>query len=87
MHGASIPPRVSVIIPTYNRAAYLVEAIASVRAQTFADWELIGVPHRIVLSDRGLKAGALEYQGRRDTAPTSVPVDDVLAFVKGKLAA
>jgi prolyl-tRNA synthetase len=53
----------------------------------FADWELIGVPHRIVLSDRGLKARTLEYQGRRDAAPTSVPVDDVLAFVKGKLAA
>jgi prolyl-tRNA synthetase len=53
----------------------------------FADWELIGVPCRIVLSDRGLKAGTLEYQGRRDAAPTSVSVDDVLAFVKGKLAA
>ncbi|HEY3636111.1 MAG TPA: proline--tRNA ligase [Caldimonas sp.] len=53
----------------------------------FADWELIGVPNRIVLSERGLKAGTLEYQGRRDAAPTSVPVDDVLAVVKGKLAA
>ncbi len=53
----------------------------------FADWELIGVPHRVVLSDRGLKAGTVEYQGRRDAAPTSVAVNDVLAFVKGKLAA
>ena len=34
----------------------------------FADWELIGVPHRVVLSDRGLKEGELEYQGRRDAA-------------------
>src|SRR5690606_29101749 len=33
----------------------------------FADWELIGVPHRIVIGDRGLKEGKLEYQGRRDT--------------------
>ena len=53
----------------------------------FADWELIGVPHRVVLSDRGLKAGTVEYQGRRDAAPTSVAVNDVLAFVEGKLAA
>jgi prolyl-tRNA synthetase len=29
----------------------------------FADWELIGVPHRVVLSDRGLKNGEVEYQG------------------------
>jgi prolyl-tRNA synthetase len=53
----------------------------------FADWELIGVPHRIVLSDRGLKAGELEYQGRRDAAATSVPAADALAFLKGKLGA
>ena len=36
----------------------------------FADWELIGVPHRVVISDRGLKEGQLEYQGRRDAAAT-----------------
>jgi prolyl-tRNA synthetase len=53
----------------------------------FADWELIGVPHRIVLSDRGLKAGELEYQGRRDAAATSVPATGALAFLKGKLGA
>ena len=53
----------------------------------FADWELIGVPHRVVLSERGLKAGELEYQGRRDAAATNVPADAALAFVKGKLAA
>jgi hypothetical protein len=39
----------------------------------FADWELIGVPHRIVISDRGLKEGQLEYQHRRDAAATKVP--------------
>jgi prolyl-tRNA synthetase len=53
----------------------------------FADWELIGVPHRIVLSDRGLKAGELEYQGRRDAAATNVAATEALAFVKGKLGA
>ena len=52
----------------------------------FADWELIGVPHRVVISDRGLKEGQLEYQHRRDSAPTKVAVSDVFAFVTGRLA-
>jgi prolyl-tRNA synthetase len=54
--------------------------------QMFADWELIGVPHRVVIGDRGLKEGNLEYQGRRDTEATAVPVAEALAFIKGKLA-
>jgi len=53
----------------------------------FADWELIGVPHRVVLSDRGLKEGKVEYQGRRDAEATSMALADVLPFVKAKLAA
>ena len=53
----------------------------------FADWELIGVPHRVVLSDRGLKEGNVEYQGRRDAAATAMPLADVAAFVKARLAA
>ncbi|BDI04281.1 proline--tRNA ligase [Sphaerotilus microaerophilus] len=53
----------------------------------FADWELIGVPHRVVISDRGLKEGQLEYQGRRDEAATKVPAGEVAAFVKGRLKA
>jgi prolyl-tRNA synthetase len=52
----------------------------------FADWELIGVPHRVVISDRGLKEGQLEYQHRRDTAATKVPAGEVFGFVKGRLA-
>jgi len=52
----------------------------------FADWELIGVPHRVVISDRGLKDGQLEYQHRRDTTATKVPAPDVFAFVMGRLA-
>ena len=51
----------------------------------FADWELIGVPHRIVIGDRGLKDGQIEYQGRRDAAATNVPLQDALAFIQGKL--
>ncbi|MEB0141138.1 MULTISPECIES: proline--tRNA ligase [unclassified Undibacterium] len=53
----------------------------------FADWELIGVPHRIVIGERGLKDGNLEYIGRRDAAATNVAVADMLTFVQAKLAA
>jgi len=52
----------------------------------FADWELIGVPHRIVVGERGLKEGKLEYQGRRDTEATAVSPQDMLAFIQAKLA-
>ena len=53
----------------------------------FADWELIGVPHRLVISDRGLKEGQLEYQHRRDTEATKLAVADVVASIRGRLAA
>ncbi|MGJ7489236.1 proline--tRNA ligase [Variovorax sp. ZT4R33] len=53
----------------------------------FADWELIGVPHRLVISDRGLKEGQFEYQHRRDTAATKVPAAAALSFLQSKLAA
>ncbi len=53
----------------------------------FADWELIGVPHRVVISDRGLKEGKVEYQGRRDAAATAVPVAEVADFVKARCVA
>ena len=53
----------------------------------FADWELIGVPLRVVLSDRGLKEGNVEVQGRRDAAATVVALTDVQDIVKAKLAA
>ena len=51
----------------------------------FADWELVGVPHRVVISDRGLKEGQLEYQHRRDAAASKVPAAEVLAFLKQRL--
>lgn len=53
----------------------------------FADWELIGVPHRVVVGDRGLKEGRVEYQGRRDAEATQLPVADVVAHVRGLLSA
>jgi prolyl-tRNA synthetase len=52
----------------------------------FADWELIGVPHRVVIGERGLKEGNLEYQGRRDSEATAVPVAAMVDFIKGKLS-
>jgi prolyl-tRNA synthetase len=52
----------------------------------FADWELIGVPHRVTIGDRGLKDGQVEYQHRRDAASTKIDFADVFNFLKGKLA-
>ena len=52
----------------------------------FADWELIGVPHRVTIGDRGLKDGQVEYQHRRDTAATTVPVLEILSLLQSKLA-
>jgi prolyl-tRNA synthetase len=43
------------------------------------------VPHRVVIGERGLKEGNLEYQGRRDAEATVVPAVDMVAFIKGKL--
>ncbi len=51
----------------------------------FADWELIGVPHRVTFGDRGLKEGHVEYQHRRDTEPHKVAASEVFGFVKSKL--
>lgn len=51
----------------------------------FADWELIGVPHRVVIGERGLKEGNLEYQGRRDAEASGVAVGDMVGFIKAKL--
>jgi prolyl-tRNA synthetase len=51
----------------------------------FADWELIGVPHRVTIGDRGLKDGQLEYQHRRDAESTKVDAVGALDFLKQKL--
>jgi prolyl-tRNA synthetase len=53
----------------------------------FADWELVGVPHRVVISDRGLKDGKVEYQGRRDAQATPLATSEALAFVRARIAA
>jgi prolyl-tRNA synthetase len=53
----------------------------------FADWELIGVPFRVVIGERGLKEGQLEFQARTDTEATQVPVADVATKVKTMIQA
>jgi prolyl-tRNA synthetase len=52
----------------------------------FADWELMGIPHRIVLSDRGLDAGTAEYKGRRDAESQNIPFADLITFLKQRLS-
>lgn len=51
----------------------------------FADWELIGVPHRITVGERGLKDGKLEYVERRSLATTMIGIGDVVPFVRSQL--
>ncbi len=51
----------------------------------FADAELLGIPHRLVVAERGLEAGRLEYRARRDSASTEFPQDQALAFMRGRL--
>jgi len=53
----------------------------------FADAELLGIPHRLVVAERGLEAGRLEYRHRRDTVSTEFPASEALAFIRARLAA
>jgi prolyl-tRNA synthetase len=50
-----------------------------------ADSELLGIPHRVVIGERGLKEGKIEYQARRDEAASSVAVADIVAHLRAKL--
>lgn len=52
----------------------------------FADMELIGIPHRIVIGDRGLEKGMVEYKGRRDKDNMDIALDDIAQFIKDKLS-
>jgi prolyl-tRNA synthetase len=53
----------------------------------FADAELIGVPHRVVVSERGIAAGRLEYRHRRAPDNEEFPLDSALPFIRERLAA
>jgi prolyl-tRNA synthetase len=52
----------------------------------FADAELLGIPHRLVVAERGLEAGKLEYRHRRDTTSTEFAASEALAFLRARLA-
>ena len=70
-------------------AAAGVDAVLDDRGERpgamFADWELIGVPQRVVISDRGLKEGSVELQGRRDAEATRLPLAEVAARLRERL--
>jgi len=53
----------------------------------FADTELVGIPHRIVVGERGLKQGHVEYQGRRDPSAQPIPAAEAVAFVRSRTCA
>jgi prolyl-tRNA synthetase len=52
----------------------------------FADAELLGIPHRIVVGERGLEGGKLEYRGRRDTESIEFPADNAIELIRSKMA-
>ena len=52
----------------------------------FADMELIGIPHRIIIGDRGLEKGMVEYKGRRDADNTDIALKDITQFIQDKLS-
>ena len=47
----------------------------------FADMELIGIPHRVVVSDKGLDKGMVEYKGRRDEVSQDIPLDKIVDYL------
>ncbi len=53
----------------------------------FADSELMGIPHRVVIGERGLAAGTLEYRHRRETESTNIPLADLQSFIRQKSTA
>lgn len=51
----------------------------------FADMELMGIPHRVVISPRGIEAGTLEYKGRREEEKQDIKIDELVAMLAGKI--
>jgi prolyl-tRNA synthetase len=52
----------------------------------FADMELIGIPHRVVIGERGLDQGQVEYRARRDSENRMLPLDGFVEFVRDVIA-
>ena len=53
----------------------------------FGDMELIGIPHRLVFSERGLDGNSLEYKGRTDAGSTDIDLNNAVAFIQERMAA
>ncbi len=51
----------------------------------FADMDLIGIPHRVVIGDKGLAKGAIEYKGRRDAAPGELPLANAASEIRARV--
>ena len=51
----------------------------------FADMELIGIPHRIVVGEKGLDKGVLEYKGRKSTEKQELPADTIIEFLSDRI--
>jgi len=51
----------------------------------FADMELMGIPHRLVVSERGLDEGKVEYKGRTDKESQIIPLEQAITFLQDKL--
>ena len=81
----ALMPDYSAPIDVYGQKGYRIKGDPS--GVLLADCELIGIPHRVVIGDRGLKEGMVEYQARRDAAATSVALTDIAAWVQARLSA
>jgi prolyl-tRNA synthetase len=53
----------------------------------FADMELIGIPHRVVIGERGLKEGQFEYKGRLEAEASMITQAEIMDSLKAKLCA
>ncbi|RKZ36122.1 MAG: proline--tRNA ligase, partial [Gammaproteobacteria bacterium] len=51
----------------------------------FADMDMIGIPHRLVMGERGLDAGTIEYKGRRQDASQNLPREGVVAYLQSQI--
>lgn len=51
-----------------------------------ADVELIGIPHRLVVGDRGIEGGTVEYKGRRDADSINIPLNDLVSFLATRVS-
>jgi prolyl-tRNA synthetase len=51
----------------------------------FAEMELMGIPHRVVIGDRGLKENTVEYQGRTDASAQTIAINDIVSKLQSVL--